>query len=82
MSDDDGLAGCFGGPFATGPGGEQELSPELLALWADPGIWSFALRRAGDPDLAQDALLHAVCAVARVNSGLGLPTLRADTCKK
>ena len=37
-----------------------------MAIWADPEVRAFALRRAADPDLAQEALLHAAIAVAQV----------------
>jgi hypothetical protein len=52
-----------------------------MALWADPEIQHFALRRAGDLDLAQDALLHAVCAVARVHDLERINDLRAYLCR-
>jgi DNA-directed RNA polymerase specialized sigma24 family protein len=52
-----------------------------MALWADPEIQRFALRRAGDPDLAQDALLHAICAVARVDDLERINDLRAYLCR-
>ena len=81
MPDADGLADCFSGSCAAGSGGEQEFPPELVALWADPEIWNFALRRAGDPDLAQDALLHAVCAVARIHDLERINDLRAYLCR-
>lgn len=67
---------------AASPGGEQALPPELLAVWADPEVWSFALRRAGgDPDVAQDALLHAACAVAGVQDLQAIKELRAYFCR-
>jgi hypothetical protein len=52
-----------------------------MALWADPEIQRFALRRAGDPDLAQDTLLHAICAVARVHDRERINDLRAYLCR-
>jgi hypothetical protein len=55
--------------------------PELLAIWQDPEVRSFAARRAGDPDLAQDALLAAVAAVARVSDLARIENLKAYFCR-
>lgn len=81
LSGADGLAEGITGEHATSPGGEQAFPPELLAIWADPGVRSFALRRVGDPDLAQDALLQAACAVARVQDLQAIEDLRAYFCR-
>ena len=81
MSDADGLSGRIGRECATGSGGEQAFPPGLLAIWADPGVRSFALRRAGDADLAQDALLETVCAVARIQDLQAINDLRAYFCR-
>ncbi len=67
--------------YATSPGGEPAFPPELLAIWADPGVRNLAVRRAGDPDLAQDALLQAVCAVARVPDLPRIKDLKAYFCR-
>jgi hypothetical protein len=40
---------------------------ELAAIAQDPRVKRLALRRAGDPDLAEDALQQAYCAVALVD---------------
>lgn len=55
--------------------------PELLAIWADPRVRKLAARRAGDPDLAQDALLQAVCAVAQVGDLQRINDLKAYFCR-
>ncbi len=55
--------------------------PELLGIWADPEVRRLAARRAGDPDLAQDALLQAVCAVAQVGDLRRINDLKAYFCR-
>jgi hypothetical protein len=50
---------------------------ELLAIRQDPQIKAVALRRAGDPDLAEDALQNAYCAAARVDHPESIKDLRA-----
>lgn len=50
-------------------------------LCADPGIRSLAVRRAGDPDLALDALMQTVCVVARVQDLQAIKDLRACFCR-
>ena len=55
--------------------------PELLGIWADPEVRKLAARRAGDPDLAQDALLQAVCAVAQVGDLRRINDLKAYFCR-
>jgi hypothetical protein len=58
-----------------------EFPPELLAVWQDPEVRRLAARRAGDPDLAQDALLAAVAAVARVSDLARIENLKAYFCR-
>ncbi len=60
-------------------GGEFPL--ELLAIWQDPEVRRLAAHRAGDPDLAQDALMQAVCAVARVGDLTRITDLKAYFCR-
>jgi hypothetical protein len=55
--------------------------PDLLAIWADPEVRKLAARRAGDPDLAQDALLQAVCAVAQAGDLQRINDLKAYFCR-
>jgi DNA-directed RNA polymerase specialized sigma24 family protein len=81
LSGADGLAGGCGQEHVTGSGGEQAFPSELVALCADPEIRRFALRRAGDPDLAEDALLQAICVVARVQDLQAIEDLRAYFCR-
>ena len=52
-----------------------------MAIWADPEVRDFALRRAADPDLAQEALLHAAIAVAQVKDLQAIKDLRAYFCR-
>lgn len=40
---------------------------QLVEIWMDPGIKKLARRKAGDPDLADDALQSAYCAMLRVD---------------
>jgi hypothetical protein len=58
-----------------------EFPHELLAIWQDPEVRRLAARRAGDPDLAQDALLAAVAAVARVSDLARIENLKAYFCR-
>jgi Sigma-70 region 2 len=58
-----------------------EFPPGLLAIWQDPEVRRLAARRAGDPDLAQDALLAAVAAVARVSDPARIEDLKAYFCR-
>jgi hypothetical protein len=81
LSDGNALGGYSAAEHAMGSGGEQAFPPELLAIWADPGIRKLAVRRAGDLDLAQDALLETVCAVARVQDLRAINDLRAYFCR-
>lgn len=47
----------------------------------DPQVRRFALRRAGGPDLAEDALQEAYCAVGRVKDPTQIRDLRAYFCR-
>jgi DNA-directed RNA polymerase specialized sigma24 family protein len=66
-----------GVPALTG----GEFPPELLAIWQDPEVRRLAVRRAGDPDLAQDALLATVAAIARVSDLERIENLKAYFCR-
>ncbi len=55
--------------------------PELLDIWADPEVRRLAVRRAGDPDLAEDALQQAVCAVAQMGNLGRIKDLKAYFCR-
>jgi DNA-directed RNA polymerase specialized sigma24 family protein len=71
IGNDRGLSALTGGGFP----------PELLAIWQDPQVRRLAARRAGDPDLAQDALLATVAAVARVSDLARIENLKAYFCR-
>jgi hypothetical protein len=58
-----------------------EVPPELLAIWQNQEVRRLTARRAGDPDLAQDALLAAVAAVARVSDLARIENLKAYFCR-
>ena len=81
MSSTDDPAGTVSGPESEGPGPALGFSPELLEIWADPEVRKLAAWRAGDPDLAQDALLEAVYAVARVGDLDRILDLKAYFCR-
>jgi hypothetical protein len=55
--------------------------PGLLDIWADPEVRRLAVRRAGDPDLAEDALQQAVCAVAQIGNLGRIKDLKAYFCR-
>jgi DNA-directed RNA polymerase specialized sigma24 family protein len=54
---------------------------ELTRIWRDPQIWKLALRRAGNRDLAEDALQETFYSVARVNDPSHIENLRAFFCR-
>ena len=58
-----------------------EFPRELLAIWQDPDVRRLALRRAGDPDLAEDGLLAAAVAVAQVSDLTRILDLKAYYCR-
>lgn len=71
IGNDRGLPALTGGEFPS----------ELLTIWQHPDVRRLAARRAGDPDLAQDALLAAVVAVARVSDLARIENLKAYFCR-
>ena len=81
LSGGDGHADCAALEWAASSGGDQGIPPKLMAIWADPAVRDFALRRAGDPDLAQEALLHAAITVAQVKDLQAIKDLRAYFCR-
>jgi hypothetical protein len=81
LCDGDGRTDCAAPECAASLGGDQGIPPELMAIWADSEVRDFALRRAADPDLAQEALLHAAIAVAQVKDLQAIKDLRAYFCR-
>lgn len=65
----------------TTPDRWPDFQQDLLAIRNDPGVRSLALRRARDPELAEDALQTAYCAVARVTNPAAIRDLRAYFCR-
>ena len=63
------------------PAGPPEFRNELAAVRDDPRIKSFALRLAGDLDLARDALNETYLAVARVQHPEHIDDLRKYFCR-
>jgi DNA-directed RNA polymerase specialized sigma24 family protein len=59
------------------PDGRPDFRQELLAIREDPKVRNFALARAGDPELAKDALHETYCAVLRVRNPQQIRNLRA-----
>jgi DNA-directed RNA polymerase specialized sigma24 family protein len=54
---------------------------QLLKLCTDPGIWRFALRRAGHRDLAEDAIQETYYSVSRVKDPEHIRDVRAFFCR-
>jgi hypothetical protein len=54
---------------------------QLVGIWMDPRIKNLARRHAGDPDVAEDALQSAYCAVVRVVHLDEIQNLRAYFCR-
>jgi hypothetical protein len=50
-------------------------------MWQDPEVRRLAERRAGDPDLAQDALMATVVAIARMGDLAHIKDLKAYCCR-
>jgi hypothetical protein len=54
---------------------------QLVGIWMDPRIKNLARRHAGDPDVGDDALQSAYCAVVRVEHLDEIENLRAYFCR-
>jgi DNA-directed RNA polymerase specialized sigma24 family protein len=54
---------------------------QLVEIWMDPRIKNLARRHAGSPDVAEDALQSAYCAVVRVEHLDQIENLRAYFCR-
>jgi DNA-directed RNA polymerase specialized sigma24 family protein len=66
------------GSRAAGPGDSAPaFADDLLGLMEDAQIRHLALRRAGNRDLAEDALQSAYCAVARIGHPENIRDLRS-----
>jgi DNA-directed RNA polymerase specialized sigma24 family protein len=68
-------------PSTTAPENREDFLRELQAIREDPRVCHFALGRAGDRDLAEDALESAYCAVARVRDPEAINDLRKYFCR-
>jgi len=65
----------------TTPDERTGFQQKLLAIREDPQVKGLALRRAGDPELAEDALQGAYCAVAGLKNPQWIEDLRAYFCR-
>jgi len=61
--------------------GPLSFHDELARIWRDPAVRRLALRRAGDRDLAEDALQETFYSVARVTDPGHVENLRAFFCR-
>jgi DNA-directed RNA polymerase specialized sigma24 family protein len=61
----------------TNPRGGPDFQQELLAILGDPKVRGLARRRAGDPDLAEDALQATYYAITQVADPTAIRDLRA-----
>lgn len=68
-------------PAADPVGSTSAFADELLGIMEDAGVRRLALHRAGSPDLAEDALNEAYCAVAAVREPARIENLKAYFCK-
>jgi hypothetical protein len=64
----------------TASNSRPDFQQELLAIRKDPEVKSLALRRAMSPEVAEDALQTAYCAVSRVANPAAIKNLRAYFC--
>ena len=55
----------------------SSFEDELARIWRDPEIWKLALRRAGNRELAEDALQEAYYSIARAEDHGHINNLRA-----
>jgi DNA-directed RNA polymerase specialized sigma24 family protein len=58
-----------------------DFQQELLAIREDPEVFSLALRRAKNPEIAEDALQAAYCAVSLLADPGAIQDLRAYFCR-
>ena len=68
-------------PSPTNPTGQEVFLRDLETIWEDPRIRRLAWSRAGDPEIAQDALQEAFCAVARYGDPEKIEDLRKYFCR-
>ena len=67
--------------LTTPPDRWPDFQQDLLAVLDNPRVKGLALRRAGDHDLAEDALQATFCAVSRVADPAAIRDLTAYVCK-
>ena len=68
-------------PSPTNPTGREAFLRDLETIWDDPRIRRLARLRAGDPEIAEDALQEAFCAVARYGDPEKIEDLRKYFCR-
>lgn len=76
-----GFTGVDPMPNLNPPDRRPNFQQELLAIREDPEVRKLARRRAGNPDLAEDALQETYCAVAGVANPAVIRDLRAYFCQ-
>jgi DNA-directed RNA polymerase specialized sigma24 family protein len=68
-------------PDTTTPAGREDYLRRLLAVREDPRVTRLALARAGDRELAEDALQQAFDAMARIKDPGRIEDLKAYFCR-
>lgn len=61
--------------------GRSDFLEQLVAVWRDPQVKHLARGRAGDPDLAEDALQETYYAMARARDPQQIEDVRAYFCR-
>ena len=73
--------GCDLSSSSISAGGRSDYLEQLAAIREDPKVKKLARGRAGDPELAEDALQEAYYAVARLEDLEHIEDLRAYYCR-
>lgn len=68
-------------PSPPDSAGQHDFHRQLETIWEDPRIRRLARSRAGDPELAADALQDTYCAVASLRDYTGIDDLHKYFCR-
>ena len=68
-------------PSTTTPGGRPDFLRRLQEIREDPQVKALAMRRAGDREIAHDALQETYCALASMSNPEQIRDLRAYFCR-